>query len=153
MTTALFLLYKGKERLSSRFIAWWQRSDFSHVERVLRVDLSERTGMMRLLCGSSSMMDGGVRTKWIVPNPDHWELWAIDGDFTEGDAWFKEHDGERYDLFGLLGFVFRRIKGALRAWWCSEACMASAGAADPWRFDVASMAAVLRTLGRPIPLR
>jgi len=158
--TAAF--YRGKERASSRFLAWWARSDYSHCELILsrRGDLFE--------CASSSMMDGGVRVKWIKLNPAHWELldvpadpdkvraWATAWEIDERAAalgmvraWFDEHEGERYDLPGLLGFVVRRIKGWLRAWWCSEACTDALGWVDSWRFDVASFLALARTLGRP----
>lgn len=146
MSTAYFALYKGKQRLSSRFLAWWQRSDYSHCERVLSLIGN------RAYCGSSSFLDGGVRRKWIDLNPQHWEVWAIDARPGGAGEWFIDHDGERYDLPGLLGFVFRRVKGFLRAWWCSEAVTASDGWVDPWRFDVATLAAVLKTFGRPVPL-
>jgi hypothetical protein len=162
--TAAF--YRGKERASSRFLAWWARSDFSHCELLL----SRRGEWFE--CASSSMMDGGVRVKWIKLNPDHWELFDVPanpdavrawaqaaGELQHAEPqalalamvreWFAEHDREPYDLPGLLGFVVRRIKGWLRAWWCSEACTAALGWVDSWRFDVAGFLAVARTIGRP----
>ncbi|HSW19000.1 MAG TPA: hypothetical protein VLJ86_17405 [Ramlibacter sp.] len=153
--------YKGRNRWSSRFLAWWMRSDYSHCEVVLSRDgdLYE--------CGSSSFLDGGVRIKRIKLDPAHWTLYEVPidiervraiiqrNDLTDGQAaaafaraWFDSHAGEGYDVPGLLGFVFRRIKGWARAWWCSEACTAALAWADPWRFDVGTFLAVARTNGR-----
>lgn len=159
MVTVAF--YKGRERLSSRFLAWWMRSTYSHCELILG-----RDGEV-FECASASFLDGGVRIKRMRLNPEHWELVdvPIDPDIVRSAvarsdiddaaaavawarAWFDAHDGEGYDLLGLLGFVLRRIKGSRRLWWCSEACAAALGWVDPWRFDVAAFLAVARTIGR-----
>lgn len=159
MMTVAF--YKGRERWASRFLAWWARSDYSHCEVILSRDGD------RFECASSSLMDGGVRVKWIELRPEHWTLVdmpvnldAVDAaiprrGLTDREAaaafvraWFDAHAGEGYDLLGLLGFVVRRIKGWRRMWWCSEACAAALGFPDPWRFDVAAFLAVARTIGR-----
>ena len=131
-------------RLFSRFVAWWQRSDASHCEVVLAV-----LGDVHL-CASSSLLDGGVRTKAIWLDPAKWRLYDVPRDVSYAQAWFDLHRGDRYDLLGLLGFVVRRIKGWLRAWWCSEACAAMAGVADPWRYDVATFESLCAALGRRV---
>lgn len=128
----------------SRLVAWWQRSDASHCEVVLAVQGDVH------LCASSSWLDGGVRAKSIWLEPAKWRLYDLPRDEAFARAWFDQHRGERYDLLGLLGFTFRRVKGWLRAWWCSEACAAMAGVAEPWRYDVATFESLCAALGRRV---
>lgn len=142
--TITIALYKGRSRLSSRLIAWWLRSPYSHCELVLRTvaDVSE--------CASSSWMDGGVRIKHIRLEPAHWDFLTIEADPDWVRAWFGAHKGQPYDWLGLFGFVIRRIKGWRGAWWCSEACAAALGWPDPWRFDPAAFAAIAKVAGKPV---
>lgn len=131
-------------RLLSRVLAWWQRHDAAHCEVVLAVQGDVH------LCASSSWLDGGVRCKSIWLDPAKWRLYDVPRSEAMARAWFDLHAGERYDLLGLAGFVFRRIKGVLRAWWCSEACAAMAGVADPWRYDVATFESLCAAVGRRV---
>jgi hypothetical protein len=110
----------------------------------LAIDARDRLA----LCASSSWLDGGVRYKYIPMDPEKWAVWSLP-DVSSGDlqAWFDLHKGEGYDWAGLLGFAFRRIKGWLRLWFCSEACAASMGYSEPWRFDVATLLSVIRQRG------
>lgn len=81
-------------------------------------------------------MDGGVRLKHIVLDPEHWDLVEIQGSTAKAWSWFVEHEDDRYDLLGLLGFVWRRQLGDKFRWFCSEAVVAAAlGFPEPYRFD------------------
>ena len=129
--------YKGKKRWSDRLIQWWTRSQFSHTEIVLgtRDDgLSE--------CASSSWLDGGVRIKWIALHPDRWVLVDLPADTDEQRVrqWYQEHDGAKYDLLGLLGFVLP-FRTSESNWWCSESNADALGYADHWRFSPGHLAA------------
>ena len=131
---------KGWQGVTERLIRWWTRGNYSHCELVL----SESNGISE--CGSSSGIDGGVRIKHMALDPSHWDVVEIGlGDPSRAKAWFLAHDGDKYDFFGLLGFVIRR--GDLdekNKWWCSEAVAAALGLPEPWRYDPNTLAAVSR---------
>jgi len=121
--------YKGRKRLFNRLVCWWLKGQYSHCELVLQ------TSKGVSLCASSSLMDGGVRLKHIVLDPEHWDLVEVGGSPAKAWAWATEHEEERYDVLGLLGFMWRRQSGEQRKWFCSEAVAAMLGMPEPWRFD------------------
>lgn len=130
--------YKGRVRLFNRLVSWWFNGPYSHTELVLWTD---KNGLSR--CASSSLMDGGVRAKWIKLDPDHWTIEPVDGDIDYAMQWLKEHYGDGYDLLGLLGIVLRRSPGARNKVFCSEAVAAMLGFPEPWRFDPMALWAAL----------
>ena len=95
------------------------------------------------LCASSSFIDGGVRMKWIILDPDHWDIIEIKADEDAVAKWFKQRLGKKYDLLGLLGFVWRRSDGDKNKYFCSEALAASIGFKQAWRFDPNTLYEVL----------
>ena len=125
-------LYRGRHARNpfGRLLAWWQRSDYSHCAIVW-----QRNGPVSWV--SEATLLGGVRTHWREWEPELWELHDIEADREAVNRWWLEREGRRYDAVGLLGFIFRRIKGARGADWCSEAVTESLGFGDPWRWDVA----------------
>lgn len=137
-------LYKGRKRLFNRLVSWWTRSPYSHCELVV--------GHLNAgaLCWSSSYQDGGVRLKVIQLNPAHWDI--VDLQLTPGQAdaaqqWFRAHEGQGYDLAGLVGCVLRPYRQQQNKWYCNEAVGAAVGLAEPWRFDPGSFAAALKFSG------
>jgi hypothetical protein len=56
--------------------------------------------------------------------------------------------GDRYDVLGLLGFVWRRQTGTQSKWFCSEAVAAMLGFPEPWRFDPMTLWAAVQNGGR-----
>ncbi len=134
----------GDTRALSRFICWWQDSDASHCECVIRrvADNFE--------CVSASWVDGGVRRKVMPLAAEKWRIYEMPGSTKKAAAWADLHEDERYDLLGLLGFVFRRVKGWLKAWFCSEACADILGLREPWRYDVATLESVCAAVGRRV---
>ncbi len=131
--------YKGRKRMFNRICAWWLRGPYSHCELVLGTDAQGRS-----VCASSSFMDGGVRVKHMALDPAHWDLIELPGSSTDAAwAWVCTHNGQGYDLLGLVGFIARVLGHSKSRWVCSEAVAAMLGMPDPWRFDPCSLWAAL----------
>ena len=122
--------YKGRTRLFNRLVSWWLNGPYSHAELILDTDADGYAA-----CASSSFLDGGVRLKYMRLDPEHWDIVDVQGDKATAWAWLKEHDGDQYDTFGLLGLVWRRGKGNPDKVWCTESVAAMLGYDEPWRFD------------------
>jgi hypothetical protein len=153
--SAFIALYKGPGHWTNALIRRWQRSPYSHCEVVLRrlqsVDRIEAPHQFD--CWSASAMDGGVRLKTMPLDPAHWELYELKHfSGLTADAWFRANTGKGYDLLGLLGFVWRPWRGDRGRYWCSEACAAALGIDEPFRFDVATFATLVRRLGKQVQL-
>lgn len=155
-TTVAF--YKGRHRLFDRVVQWWTRGPYSHCELVLAmprrpgVDVLEQrfeytpAGGVgnEVLCASASFLDGGVRMKRMWLNPDHWDVYELEGaDQKAAQRWFEERWGAGYDIAGLFGFLWRPHKGNPRRWFCSEALAAALGFRDPWRYCVNTLFSAL----------
>lgn len=80
---------------------------------------------------SASARDGGVRTKVIDFTSGRWDLLPIQGDEAAAVAWFMEHDGAPYDWAGVLRFALPFLPQRRGQWFCSEACGAALGIAQP----------------------
>lgn len=130
--------YKGKKRLFNRLVCYWLRGDYSHCELVTRTDLLGVSD-----CISSSFMDGGVRLKRMRLDPAHWDLIEVDGDPRKAHYWLDMHEGDGYDVIGLLGFIWRRQRGYQDKWFCSEAVAEMLGMQESWRFDPMTLWAAL----------
>lgn len=133
--------YKGRTRLFDKAVQWWTRAPYSHCELVFSSDVA---GLSE--CASSSFIDHGVRVKGIVLDPAKWDVidvpWA---DPQAARARVHASFGRRYDLLGLLGFVwpFRDNRSRL---FCSEAVAEWLGLEDPWRYSPGGLAAMLRSM-------
>lgn len=137
--------YKGKKRLFNRLTRLWLRGPYSHCELILGTD---HNGLA--ICASSSFMDGGVRIKHMPLNPDHWDIVEVGGDANNAWHWLYQHLGDKYDLLGFVGFIFRILGHEKSRWVCSEAVAAMIGVPDAWRFDPCSLhaaACALRDAG------
>lgn len=126
--------YKGREDLYDRLISWWTRGPYSHVELVINDNY----------CMSSSPKDGGIRFKHIDLRPDHWDLVELEGyDPAYAYNWFKEHEGRKYDILGILGFVFGPLRQDKKRFFCTEAIGHALKMKEPWRLDPNAMYAVV----------
>lgn len=126
--------YKGREDLYDRLISWWTRGPYSHVELVINENY----------CMSSSPKDGGIRFKHIDLRPDHWDLVELEGyDPAYAYNWFKEHEGRKYDILGILGFVFGPLRQDKKRFFCTEAIGHALKMKEPWRLDPNAMYAVV----------
>ncbi len=145
----LVALYVGPGRWPNAFIRRWQRSPYSHCEVITSVVADQYE------CWSASAQDGGVRRKIMKLDPAHWELyvlWWPHSRVRRARDWFLAHEGQGYDLLGLLGFAWRPWRGEKAKWWCSEAAAAALGLTEPFRFDVATFAQLVRHFGHRQPL-
>ena len=153
--SAFIALYTGPGSWTNAVIRRWQRSPYSHCEVVTRrLEVIDQPGAPhRFVCWSASAMDGGVREKVMPLDPAHWELYELhDFGTLKADAWFRANNGKGYDLLGLIGFAWRPWRGSRGRYWCSEACASALGFDEPFRFDVATFAAVVRRLGKRVPI-
>jgi len=137
------LFYKARGTVLDRLIRWWTGGPYSHVELVLA---EQEDG--RLLCASAHPQDGGIRFQLITPDPQAWDAIPVEGNAATAQAWFENHRGAKYDWFGVFGFVLRPARQDAQRWFCSEAIAAALGFTDPWRFDPATLYAVLRSTPR-----
>ena len=119
----------GIAGLFSISVKWWLSGPYSHTELFFSDGLS----------GSSSWLDGGVRIKRIEFDPDHWDVIEVRGDEERARQWFQSHQGQKFDLLGLLGFIWRRGTQERGRWFCSESVGAALGLDQPWRFDPCSL--------------
>lgn len=132
-------------RAFSRLIAWWQASDVSHCEVVLR---TMRDGQHR--CASSSWLDGGMRIKTMPLPAEKWRVYEVDRDAAAADRWATDNAGTEYDWLGLIGYLIRPIRGFAGRTVCSEACAAMLGLHQPWRFTVADLEGFCIATGKRI---
>lgn len=133
----------GDRRLFARLVTLVQGSDTAHCEaaRAWTGDVHE--------CVSSSWLDGGVRGKTIEMPAGKWRIYEVDA-AIDPLVYLSQHDGDGYDWLGLLGFVIRRIRGFGGRRFCSEAVAEILGLRDPWRFDPATLEAVVAGIGRRV---
>lgn len=133
--------YKGKGKLFNRLIRLWTRSHYSHCELVMPDG--------RWL--SASAMDGGVRTKRIAFNAEHWDLipvaWA---DSKRIEQVFTHHFGKGYDWLGILLSQFLPIGiDSRQRMFCSEFCAAALGFHDvAARFSPVLLCETVRSINR-----
>jgi uncharacterized protein YycO len=126
--------YKGKKRLFDRFVQWWQKGNYSHVEiQIVEAGLSF----------SSSFRDGGVRAKAINYSPDRWDFVEVACDSKAVIDFILSQKGKPYDLLGLFGFILRPVKDKPDKWFCSELIAASLGYSEPWRYCPNTLYSVL----------
>lgn len=111
--TVKLAMYKGKGTIANKIIRWWTNSPYSHCELVVDG-----------LWYSSSVMDGGVRSKEIVDHSNHWDYFEIP--WGSKDAimeYFRLTDHHRYGWLSLIwSQLFNRNMNTSTAQFCSEWC-------------------------------
>ena len=135
----IIAFYKAPGTWTDKLIRFWMKGPYSHCE----------IRMVDGYCYSSSLRDGGVRCKPIYLDPADWDLvnLNIPLDQQAGVAhWFNVNIGKKYDLLGLVGFLFRPQAGSRDSYFCSEACAAALGVIDPWRFDPNALYSLVKQL-------
>lgn len=136
--------YKAPGTAADKLIRWWTRGPYSHCELVF-----ELVDGGQSLCMSSSLRDGGVRSKRILLDAESWDIVPVDADIDVAWAWAAEHAQDNYDLMGLIGFLWRPESGEKNRWFCSEAVGAMLGYPQSWRFDPCALHAILsKTKGK-----
>lgn len=145
----------GAQVWAARFTDWLTRKltrgQYSHCEIV------EFVGDNEYRCHSSSIRDGGVRCKYMPLPAAKWDLIELPNVSPQGlptvagslktnlAAVFAQTQGQRYDLAGALGVVFKTRQRHDR-WFCSEWCGQVLGLSEPWRFSPNDLAVIARSL-------
>ena len=146
-------LYKGRrdgtgaQVWAARFSDWLTRvltrGQYSHCEIAVALDGGQ------FECYSSSIRDGGVRCKTMPLPAAKWDLIELPDSSgslkTNLAAVFAQTQGQRYDLPGALGVVFKTRQRSGR-WFCSEWCGQVLGLSEPWRFSPNDLAGIARSL-------
>jgi hypothetical protein len=132
MVTVAF--YKGRGSAWDNFwadlIRWWTGGPYSHVEVITKTNAEGQS-----FCYSSVFKEKGIRGKWRDLAVGDWDFVDVDVDPLQVEAWFVAHAGAKYDLLGLLGFVFRREEYDHNKYFCSEAVADAIGLGEGWRYD------------------
>lgn len=103
-------------------------SKYSHVELVIDG-----------VCYSSSVRDGGVRSKRIDLDCK-WDVIEIKCDAQRAINWFRAHEGEGYDWPGIARFALPVIHHRRKKWFCSEAVAAMIGLESPHKWSPGALA-------------
>jgi len=97
--------------------------------------------------GSSSLRDGGVRTKRCFLTPENWLIMDVPRwDANKAAAWFAEHDGEKYDLRGAFASWLPISWSGYNEWFCNESVASSVDIESPEIFGPAQFAAICASL-------
>jgi hypothetical protein len=124
----------GLPGLFNRFVRFWDRGQYSHMELVFNDGLS----------ASSSFLESGVRFKKIDFDPTRWDFIDLpDERESAARAWFSAHAGKAYDYWADIRFMYGFAPSSKDKWMCSEACMEALGFKEAWRFSPNICKAVL----------
>lgn len=128
-------------RLFARVVCALRGGDSAHCESAIP------TGDVAW-CVSSSFLDGGVRGKLIdIRDPAKWRVYRVpDGQHLHLDTWLGEHDGDGYDVLGLLGILFRPFGQSRRRRFCSEAVAEHLLLRTPELYDPRTLESVVASL-------
>ena len=137
--------------LHHKLVCWWTPGDYWHCELVLgrrpRAD-----GVIEYECASSSFRDGGVRSKWMELPAAKWTIIEIEGDYIHARAVLDAHRFQGYDKLAWLGHLWRPITGSTDKWTCSEFVAYMLNLYESWRYDPATLFAVLVSHGQIVQL-
>lgn len=143
--------YKGTRPgiagLYNRLGRYLDGGPYSHCEMVFSDGVS----------GSSSFLDKGVRFKEIgYSSVGCWDFLPITyprllGGEVKIRQWFKDHEGEPYDILGNIRFGIGFVRESADKSFCSEAIMASVGYEEAYRYGPSGAAILLsKFLNTPI---
>jgi hypothetical protein len=129
--------HTGIQGIYSRGVRLWTKTPYSHCELIFSDGMA----------ASASFMDHGVRFKAIEFDPAKWDFIDLP-DYLEAKArqWFKDHEGQPYDLLGNLHFVIGVVGDDKNKWFCSEAVAAALGIDKAWRYDPGDLYPILKRI-------
>lgn len=119
-----------KLRFWDKVTCFFDKSPYSHVELAIPRD----DGLFD--CYSSSVRDGGVRTKPIDLNTGHWQLMPVTIDLNHAMQVFQAEQGKPYDWLGLISTKYYWFPSRSDAWFCSEICACMCGIWDNGNYGV-----------------
>ena len=107
---------KGKVGLFSKLIKWWTKSDYSHVEIILREKWI-----------SSNSHLGGVTVRELGPLKDNWDYVEVKVNGMRErpvNEFIESQSDKKYDWSGIVwAQVFHITRGERQnKWFCSEIC-------------------------------
>ncbi len=124
---------------------WVQKGTLGIVTHVEAIHAEHSDGSVTI--ASSSLRDGGVRSKDVTLTLDNWRIVDVpQWDEQQSIEWFRLHDGEAYDKRGALATVLPGA-GVWNEWFCNEAIGASISLRCPETFGPHQFAAIALTLG------
>lgn len=127
-------------------IRWWTNGPYSHAEVITQEnDKGQVYSHSAVFLGYDA-----VRSIWRSDiTPDSWDVVELpDVDPASVEAWFKEHEGCKYDLLGLIGFIWRRDQYSKDKYFCSETVADSLGIEQGWRFDPNGLKTIVDKLSK-----
>jgi len=129
--------HPGLSGIYNRGVRFWTRGIYSHVEMIFSDGIS----------ASASYVDGGVRFKRIGYTSDVWDFIDLPAEWeAAARQYFKEHEGEAYDLLGNLHFVIGAVPDARCKKFCSEACGGAIGIEGSWRLEPNALYCVVKRM-------
>lgn len=138
--------YKGRSTAWDNFwadlVRWWTNGPYSHTEIITRQE-GDQSYSHTSVIGISS---GGISSRWRKMEDADWDFVEVEADPEVVEGWFKRKDSAKYDLPGLLGFVFRRDDYSRDKYFCSEAVAASLGIKEAWRYDPNALKPIIDVL-------
>lgn len=149
LALAAYTPYKGPKDALGYATAWWTDRDparrtppgrpwVSHVEVALLDDDGGPAGLEAAQCYSSSLRDGGVRSKTINLARPHWRVIPITWrDPGAALRVFERHAGEPYGYGDLLAQHVLRLPVDFRGPTCSELAALMLGLPRAERIDPA----------------
>lgn len=127
--------HKGLAGVYNRLVRSFDSGKYSHCELIFSDGMS----------ASSSFMDGGVRFKQIIYDPNNWDIIELpNADENAAREWFIKHEGLPYDIRGNLKLVFILIPQSKNGWFCSEAVAAALRMVDSWRYSPNALYAIIK---------
>lgn len=137
LAMAQLALYKGKGRIGNAMIRVWTGSVYSHCELVIDG-----------VAYSSSLMDGGVRSKRIAFRDDHWDMLDLPQRFDAAIlAHFDATRGSRYSWLDLIrSQIFNTGANEVGASFCSEWCAEALGLPNGTIFSPRTLGELIRVL-------
>ncbi|WP_318367370.1 hypothetical protein [Enterobacter sp.] len=120
--------HRGIARLADWLTRKVTRGIYSHCELAVARDGNN------YLCYSASFRDRGVRGKLMPLPEDKWDKLPLNATLQEVEAFFRKHDGKRYDWKGALGIVLSNKEQRDRLF-CSEFCAEFLQLNESWRYS------------------
>ena len=121
------IVLSSTNSLSSRFICWAQRCNYSHVEALFNgYSIGARTKGVKKYTDFSHMI-----------NVRHMTIVCSDEQYRRFQEYLECKIGERYDWRAYLGFMFFKNTHSSNRWFCSELILEA--------FNHAGMSVVMNT--------
>lgn len=119
---ATIAFYKGEGLIGNKLIRLWTRSIYSHCELIVGE-----------YSYSSSLMDGGVRRKAIVYNPENWDFVELGSEYDDMVlSYFEKTKHQSYSFTDLfLSQILNTVRDSGDSAFCSEWCAAAIGIPNP----------------------